>query len=62
MIIEDTFLYETSDWSMTWNKIGGCYPKFSGALVLLMYYDDGWLSREFSAKASIGVTQILASR
>ena len=32
--IEDTVLYETSDWGMTWNKIGEGYPKLFGALVL----------------------------
>ena len=34
VIIEDTVLYETSDWGMTWNKIGEGYPKLFGALVL----------------------------
>ncbi|MEE2617410.1 MAG: hypothetical protein VX677_02245 [Candidatus Poribacteria bacterium] len=34
VIIEDTILYETNDWGMTWNKVGENYPRLFGALVL----------------------------
>jgi photosystem II stability/assembly factor-like uncharacterized protein len=34
VIIEDNILYETSDWGMTWNKVGEDYPRLFGALVL----------------------------
>jgi len=34
VIIDDTSLYETNDWGLTWRKIGSEYPRLYGALIV----------------------------
>ena len=34
VIVEDTALYETHDWGMTWKEVGRDYPRLFGALVV----------------------------